>query len=42
VRDKAPVTREMVERSIALSAELQKVLGIREIDEKDPLVEHLT
>jgi hypothetical protein len=39
VHDKVPVTREMVERAITLSAELQEALGIREIDEEEPLVE---
>lgn len=39
VHDKVPVTRKMVERSIILSAELQAALGIREIDEEDPLIE---
>jgi hypothetical protein len=39
VHDKVPVTLEMVERSITLSAELQAALGIREIDEEDPLIE---
>jgi hypothetical protein len=39
VHDKVPVTWEMVERSITLSAELQAALGIREIGEEDPLVE---
>lgn len=39
VHDKVPVTWEMVERSLPLSAELQVALGIREIDEEDPLVE---
>jgi hypothetical protein len=39
VHDKVPVTREMVERAIALSAQLQQALGIREIDDEEPLVE---
>jgi len=41
VHDKVPVTWEMVERSITLSADLMEALGIREIGEigEDPLME---
>jgi hypothetical protein len=37
VHDKVPVTREMADRAITLSAQLNKALGGREIEE-DPLV----
>lgn len=39
VRDKVPVTRAMVERAITLSAELSAALGLRELDDDDPLDE---
>lgn len=39
VKDKVPVTRTMVERAITLSAELNAALGVREIEDEDPLVE---
>lgn len=39
VKDKVPVTRAMAERAITLSAELNAVIGVREIEEEDPLVE---
>jgi len=39
VKDKVPVTREMAERAITLSAELNAALGVREIEEEDPLAE---
>jgi hypothetical protein len=38
VRDKVVVTRDQVERAVTLSAELNKALGVREIDD-NPLVE---
>jgi hypothetical protein len=39
VHDKVPITREMVERATTLSAELNALLGVREIDDEEPLVE---
>lgn len=39
VRDKVPITRAMVERATTLSVELNSALGLREIDDDDPLVE---
>jgi hypothetical protein len=39
VHDKVPVTKSMIERAITLSAELNRVLGGREIDDEDPLTE---
>jgi hypothetical protein len=39
VRDKVLVTRDMIERAMTLSAELNAVLGAREIADEDPLLE---
>jgi len=39
VHDKVPVTKQMVSRAIALSAELNVVLGGRDLDDEDPLTE---
>jgi hypothetical protein len=38
VHDKVPITREMIDRAIILSAELQRALGVRQA-EPDPLTE---
>jgi hypothetical protein len=39
VHDKVPVTKDMVARALTLSTELNVVLGGREIDDEDPLIE---
>ena len=39
VKDKVPVTRAMAERAIELSADMNAVIGVREIEDEDPLAE---